>query len=171
MTLPLVALAGLSAFGGALAIGGWITDWLAPVTGTAHEHHLPAPAWAISLAVLAVVALGILLGLRMYAARAIPGETPADSSVSLFTRAGRTELYGNAVNDALVVRPTRHLVRTLVYVDGAGLDGFVAGVADRLGDAADTLRRLQNGFVRSYALSMLAGALVVLATLLAVTLA
>jgi NADH-quinone oxidoreductase subunit L len=171
MTLPLVALAGLSAFGGALAIGGWITDWLAPVTGTAHEHHLPAPAWAISLVVLAVVALGILLGLRMYAARAIPGETPADSSVSLFTRAGRTELYGNAVNDALVVRPTRHLVRTLVYVDGAGLDGFVAGVADRLGDAADTLRRLQNGFVRSYALSMLAGALVVLATLLAVTLA
>jgi NADH-quinone oxidoreductase subunit L len=171
MTLPLVALAGLSAFGGALAIGGWITDWLAPVTGTAHEHHLPAPAWAISLVVLAVVALGILLGLRMYAARAIPGETPADSSVSLFTRAGRTELYGNAVNDALVVRPTRHLVRTLVYVDGAGLDGFVAGVADRLGDAADTLRKLQNGFVRSYALSMLAGALVVLATLLAVTLA
>ncbi|HUS21366.1 MAG TPA: NADH-quinone oxidoreductase subunit L [Aeromicrobium sp.] len=171
MTLPLVALAGLSAFGGALAIGGWITDWLAPVTGTAHEHHLPAPAWAISLVVLAVVALGILLGLRMYAARAIPGETPADSSVSLFTRAGRTELYGNAVNDALVVRPTRHLVRTLVYVDGAGLDGFVAGVAERLGDAADTLRRLQNGFVRSYALSMLAGALVVLATLLAVTLA
>ena len=171
MTLPLVALAGLSAFGGALAIGGWITDWLAPVTGTAHEHHLPAPGWAISLVVLAVVALGILLGLRMYAARAIPGETPADSSVSLFTRAGRTELYGNAVNDALVVRPTRHLVRTLVYVDGAGLDGFVAGVADRLGDAADTLRRLQNGFVRSYALSMLAGALVVLATLLAVTLA
>jgi len=170
MTLPLVALGGLSAFGGALAIGGWITDWLAPVTGEAHEHALPAPAWAISLVVLAVVALGILLGLRMYAVRAIPGETPADQDVSIFTRAGRNELYGNAVNDALAVRPTRHLVRTLVYLDGAGLDGFVTGVADRLGDAANALRRQQNGFVRSYALSMVTGALVVLAVLLAVTL-
>ncbi|HUQ00470.1 MAG TPA: NADH-quinone oxidoreductase subunit L, partial [Aeromicrobium sp.] len=168
MTLPLVALAGLSAFGGALAIGGWITDWLEPVTGTAHEHHLPAPAWAISLAVLAVVAVGVLLGFRMYAARAIPGEAP--ERVSVFTRAGREELYGNALNDAVAVRPTRHLVRTLVYVDGAGLDALVTGFADRLGDAANALRRQQNGFVRSYALSMVAGAVVVLATLLAVTL-
>jgi len=171
MTLPLVALAGLSAFGGALAIGGWITDWLAPITGEAHEHDLPAPAWVISLVVLAVVAIGVLLGWRMYGARAIAGETPADQDVSILTRAGRTELYGNAVNDALAVRPTRHLVRTLVYVDGAGLDGFVTGVADRLGDAANVLRRPQNGFVRSYALSMVTGALAVLAVLLAVTLA
>ena len=170
MTLPLVALAGLSAFGGALAMGGWITDWLAPVTGEVHEHHLPVPAWVISLAVLAVVAVGVLLALRMYAGRAIPGETPPDEDVSIFTRAGRAELYGNAVNDKLAVRPTRHLVRTLVYVDGAGLDAFVTGVADRLGDAANALRRQQNGFVRSYALSMVTGALVVLAILLAVTL-
>ena len=79
--------------------------------------------------------------------------------------------HGNAINDKLAVRPTRHLVRTLVYVDGAGLDAFVTGVADRLGDAANALRRQQNGFVRSYALSMVTGALVVLASLLAVTLA
>lgn len=171
MTWPLIALAGLSAFGGALAIGGWITDWLAPITGESHEHHLPVPAWVISLAVLAVVAIGVLLGLRMYAARTIPGESPADDDVSVFTRAGRSELYGNAVNDKVVVRPTRHLVRTLVYVDGAGLDAFVTGVADRLGDAANALRRQQNGFVRTYALSMVTGALVVLAALLAVTLA
>ena len=107
----------------------------------------------------------------MYAAQPIPGETPSDREVSVFARAGREELYGNAINDSIAVRPTRHLVRTLVYVDGAGLDAFVTGVADRLGDAANALRRQQNGFVRSYALSMLAGALVVLATLLAVTLA
>jgi NADH-quinone oxidoreductase subunit L len=171
MTFPLVALAGLSAFGGALAIGGWISEWLAPITGEVHEHHLPAPAWVISLVVLAVVAIGVLLGLRMYAASGVAGETPADEDVSIFTRAGRTELYGNAINDKLAVRPTRHLVRTLVYVDGAGLDAFVTGFADRLGDVANALRKQQNGFVRSYALSMLTGALVVLATLLAVTLA
>jgi NADH-quinone oxidoreductase subunit L len=170
MTLPLIALAGLSVFGGALTFGGWITDWLAPVTGEAHEHHLPAPAWVISLVVLAVVAAGVLLGLRMYAARPVAGEALDDRAVSVFTRAGRNELYGNAINDTIGVRPTRHLVRTLVYVDGAGLDAFVTGGADRLGDAANALRRQQTGFVRSYALSMVTGAVVVLATLLVVTL-
>ena len=168
MTLPLVALAALSAFGGALAIGGWITDWLEPVTGEMHEHHLPVPVWVVSVAVLAVVAVGVFLGLRMYAAQAIPGETP--EKVSALTKAGREELYGNAINDAIAVRPTRHLVRSLVYVDGAGLDAFVTGIADRLGDAANALRRQQNGFVRSYALSMVAGAVFLLAVLLAVTL-
>ena len=73
MTWPLIALAGLSAFGGALAIGGWITDWLAPITGEAHEHHLPVPAWVISLAVLAVVAIGVLLG----CGRTPPAPSPA----------------------------------------------------------------------------------------------
>ena len=170
MTLPLVALAGLSAFGGALMIGGWITDWLAPVVGEAHHPHLPVPAWVISLVVLAVVAVGVVLGLRMYAARPVAGESPDDRDVSIFTRAGRNELYGNAFNDAVAVRPTRHTVRTLVYVDGAGLDAFVTGCADRLGDVANALRKQQTGFVRSYALSMVTGAVVVLATLLAVTL-
>jgi NADH-quinone oxidoreductase subunit L len=170
MTLPLVALAGLSAFGGALMIGGWITDWLAPVVGEAHHPDLPVPVWVISLVVLAVVALGVVLGLRMYAARPVAAEAPDDRAVSIFTRAGRNELYGNELNDAVAVRPTRHTVRTLVYVDGAGLDAFVTGCADRLGDAANALRKQQTGFVRSYALSMVTGAVVVLATLLAVTL-
>jgi len=170
MTLPLVALGALSGFGGALAIGGWITTWLAPVVGEAHEHELPAPAWVISLAVLAIVVIGVVLGFRKYAGSPVASEAPDDRDVSFLTRAGRHELYGNDLNDKLVVRPTRHTVRTLVYVDGAGLDALVTGFADRLGDLADLLRKQQNGLVRSYALSMVTGALVILATLLAVTL-
>jgi NADH-quinone oxidoreductase subunit L len=50
------------------------------------------------------------------------------------------------------------------------LDAIVTGFADRLGDLANLLRKQQNGLVRSYALSMVTGALVILATLLAVTL-
>jgi len=119
--------------------------------------------------VLGVVAVGVALAYRQYR-DPIAGETPADSSVSFLTRAGRHELYGNAINDAVAVRPTRHLVRALVYVDGAGLDAIVTGFADRLGDLANLLRKQQNGLVRSYALSMVTGALVILATLLAVTL-
>ena len=96
---------------------------------------------------------------------------PADSSVSIFARAGRHELYGNELNDAVVVRPTRHLTRFLVWFDGKGVDGFVTGVADRLGDTSQFLRKPQTGYVRSYALTMFGGVAVLVLALLAVTLA
>ena len=167
MTWPLIALAALSAFGGALAIGGWITTWLAPVVGEAHHPEMPLPPWVISVAVLAVVIVGVTLGFRRYAGPHVAGETPPDAEVSFWTRAGRRELYGNAFNDAVAVRPTRHTVRTLVFLDGSAVDGLVRGLADRLGDSGAALRSLQTGFVRSYALAMVGGALAILVGLFA----
>ena len=117
------------------------------------------------------VAVGAALGFFLYSRQPIAGEMPADSLVSIFARAGRHELYGNELNDAVVVRPTRHLTRFLVFLDGKGIDGFVTGLADRLGDASQALRKPQTGFVRSYALSFFAGAVVIVLALLAVTLA
>jgi NADH-quinone oxidoreductase subunit L len=167
--VPLILLGAASLVGGLLYLSHWITDWLEPVTGHAEHHEPLIPEHLMLPIVLAVVAIGVALAVRQYR-DPIAGETPADSSVSWLTRAGRHELYGNAINDKLAVRPTRHTVRTLVYVDGAGLDAIVTGFADRLGDLANLLRKQQNGLVRSYALSMVTGALVILATLLAVTL-
>jgi NADH-quinone oxidoreductase subunit L len=169
MTWPLIALGALSLVGG-LALAGWIGDWLAPVVGEEPHENLPAPAWVISGGVLLVVIIGIALGYRLYGLRPIAAEMPADGEVSLFARAGRHELYGNELNDAVVVRPTRHLTRWLVFLDGKGVDGFVTGLADRLGDASQALRKPQTGFVRSYALSIFGGAAVVVLALLAVTL-
>jgi NADH-quinone oxidoreductase subunit L len=71
----------------------------------------------------------------------------------------------------VVVRPTRHLTRFLVWFDGKGVDGFVTGVADRLGDTSQFLRKPQTGYVRSYALTMFGGVAVLVLALLAVTLA
>jgi NADH-quinone oxidoreductase subunit L len=170
MTYPLIALGALSAVGGAFAIGGWIEGWLAPVVGEAPPEDLPAPAWVISGVVLLVVVAGIAIGYRTYGREPIAAEMPADSAVSVFARAGRHELYGNEINDAIAVRPTRHLTRLLVFLDGKGVDGFVTGLADRLGEASQALRRPQTGFVRSYALSMFAGAFVLVIAALAVTL-
>ncbi len=171
MTVPLIALAALSVLGGALAIGGWIGDWLAPVVGEAHHEELPIPAIAITLLVAATVAVGVALGYFLYGTRPIAGESPADGSVSAWSRAGRHELYGNELNDAIAVRPTRHLTRFLVWFDQMGVDGLVTGVADRLGDTSQFLRKPQTGYVRSYALMMFGGAALVLLALLAVTLA
>ena len=171
MTVPLMALGALSVLGGALAIGGWIEGWLAPVVGEAPHEDLPLPALVISLLVLAVVLIGVAVSYVLYTREPIAGETPADSSVSFFSRAGRHELYGNEFNDAVAVRPTRHLTRFLVWFDHMGIDGLVTGVADRLGDTSQLLRKPQTGYVRSYALTMFGGVLVIVLALLAVTLA
>ena len=171
MTVPLMVLAAASALGGLLLLGNWIPDWLAPVVGEVPEEDLPISAPSISLIALLVVLIGVAAGFLLYGRRPIAAETPADSSVSVFARAGRHELYGNELNDAVVVRPTTHLTRFLVWFDGKGVDGLVTGIADRLGDTSQLLRQPQTGYVRSYALMMFGGAALVLLALLVVTLA
>ena len=47
------------------------------------------------------------------------------------------------------------------------MDGAVGAVATTVRAASDRLRLLQNGFVRTYALSMFGGAVLVLAVTLA----
>jgi len=171
MTIPLVVLAALSLLAGLMALGGWIEEWLEPAAGHTEHHELAVPVIVITLIVLVVVAAGVALAWLTYGRREIAAETPADSEVSVFTRAGRAELYGNNVNDALVVRPATHLTRALVWVDAKVVDGLVTGAADRIGEVSGELRKPQSGYVRSYALMVLGGALVVLLGLLAVTLA
>jgi len=51
------------------------------------------------------------------------------------------------------------------------VDGLVNGTAAALGGSSGRLRRLQTGFVRSYALSMLGGSVLVIGALLAVVFA
>jgi NADH-quinone oxidoreductase subunit L len=171
MTWPLIALAALSALGGVLLLGDWITEWLEPVTGHAEHHELAVPAIVLTLIITLVVALGVAAAVVFHRREPIAADSPADREVSFLARAGRHELYGNEINETLVVRPTRHLTRFLVWFDGKGVDGFVTGVADRLGDTSQFLRKPQTGHVRSYALTMFGGAAIVVLCLLAVTLA
>ncbi len=176
MTTPLVVLAALSVLGGVLVLGGWIEHWLEPVVGATEHHELAVPAWGMSVIVTLVVAVGVALAWATYDRGAfgrgpITQVAPSDGDVSVLSRAGRHELYGNTVNDVLVVRPVRHLTRVLVFLDAKLVDGLVTGLADRLGDTSQFLRRPQTGYVRSYALSILVGSLVVVLALLAVTLA
>ena len=56
-------------------------------------------------------------------------------------------------------------------MDNKGIDGIVNGTAALLGGTSGRLRRLQTGFVRSYALGMLGGGIVVIAFLVAVSFA
>jgi NADH-quinone oxidoreductase subunit L len=169
MTVPLIVLAALSVLGGAFLLGDFIVDFLAPVTGTAEHEDPPLPALVITLIVVAVVAVGVAAAWFLVGRRPVPREAPQD--VSFATRAARADLYGDAINDGLVVRPGLDLVGGLTTFDRVGVDGAVEGGSAAVGGISGVLRRVQNGFVRSYALSLLGGALLVVLALLAVNLA
>lgn len=163
MTTPMVVLAvGSVGAGALLAVGSALADWLAPVVGSHHEQP-PIPVWAITTATLAVVVVGVAVAYRRYAALQIPVTAPTD--VSGLTVAARRDLYGDAVNEAVFMRPGAGLTRSLVTVDDRGIDGAVNGLAALVGGVSSRIRRLQTGFVRSYALAMFAGAALVVATM------
>jgi NADH-quinone oxidoreductase subunit L len=169
MTFPLIVLAALSALGGLMLLNDWIVDFLEPVTGTAVHAEPPIPAWAVSVLVLAVVAVGVGIAWFLVGKRDVPRTAPSD--VSFATRAARADLYGDAINEGVFMRPGDRFVGGLTHFDDHGVDGFVNGTGRAFGGMSDTFRRVQTGFVRSYALSLLGGALLVVLALMAVNLA
>ncbi|WP_079767784.1 NADH-quinone oxidoreductase subunit L [Mycobacteroides abscessus] len=164
MTWPMLVLAvGSVAAGFLLSLGGALQNWLAPVVGI-HHGELPVPGWVISAITVAVVLCGVGIAYRIYRAD-IPETAPQGSALTV---AARRDLYGDAFNEAVFMRPGKRLTRGMVLVDDRVVDGMVNGVASTLGAVSGWVRQLQTGHVRSYALSMCAGAAVVVAVLMAV---
>ena len=137
--------------------------------GDVEHHELAVAPIVLTLIITAVVAVGVALAWFLVGRPEVPRVAPA--KVSVFTRAARADLYGDAVNEAVFMRPGDRFVTDLVRFDDHGVDGAVDGTAAAFGGMSTRLRRWQTGFVRSYALSLLAGAVLVLAVLLAVNLA
>jgi NADH-quinone oxidoreductase subunit L len=168
MTVPLMILAVGSAFLG-LLLGptGAIQDWLEPVVGRGTDASPVINTTVLTVLTLVLVAGGIALAYVRYLRDAVPVVAPAGS---VFTRAARKDLYQDVFNEAVFMRPGQYLTRSLVYVDNRGVDGAVNGLAALIGGTSGRIRRLQTGFVRSYALSMFAGAALVVGALLLVRL-
>jgi NADH-quinone oxidoreductase subunit L len=168
MTVPLIVLAALSVFGGLMFVSDYIVEFLEPVTGHAEHHELGIPVIVMTVIIVAVVAVGVALAWFLVGKRDVPREAPQE--VSFVTRAARADLYGDLINDTLVVAPVGALTRGLDAADRGAVDGLVEGGAATVGGVSGLLRRVQNGYVRSYALSLLAGVLLVVLALLAVNL-
>ncbi len=163
MTVPMVVLAVGSAFLG-LVLGptGVFTHWLEPVVGEHGEEHPVLPVWLIMSLTLVLVAAGAGLAWLRYARDDVPEVAP---KASVLTRAARQDLYQDAVNEGLFMRPGIHLTRGLVFADARGIDGASSGLAALVGGLSSRLRRVQTGYARSYALTMLTGVVVVLGAL------
>ena len=169
MTVPMMILAVGSVFGGMLLLFvGDIEAWLEPVTGL-EEHHEGGISSNLLMAItLLVIASGAAYGWNKYGRRPVPAIAPTD--VSIFTRAARADVYGDAFNEAVFMRPGQYLTRALVWFDSKGIDGSIGALSAVIGGLSARGRRIQNGYARSYALSMLGGAVLIAFVLLLVRL-
>ncbi|BBC94313.1 NADH-quinone oxidoreductase subunit L [Streptomyces griseofuscus] len=164
MTIPMIVLAVGSVLGGAFfSIGDRFLKWLEPVTGHS-EGHSPVSAGEVTIATMVCLVIGVGIAWAQYGRKPVPALAPRGS---LLTRAARRDLLQDDFNHVVLVRGGEHLTRSLVYLDHSLVDGVVNGTAAGFGGLSGRLRRLQNGFARSYAVSMFGGAaLLVAATLL-----
>ncbi|GGS66744.1 MULTISPECIES: NADH-quinone oxidoreductase subunit L [Streptomyces] len=163
MTIPMIVLAFGSVFaGGFFAIGDRFVNWLEPVTGYDHGHSPLSAATVTGATVVALVA-GVGIAWAMYGRKPVPVVAPRGS---VLTRAARRDLLQDDFNHVVLVRGGEHLTRSLVYVDHSLVDGVVNGTAASVGGLSGRMRKLQNGYARTYAVSMFGGAAVVIAATL-----
>ncbi|MFJ8937952.1 NADH-quinone oxidoreductase subunit L [Streptomyces sp. NPDC102365] len=163
MTIPMIVLAFGSVFaGGFFGIGDRFLHWLEPVTEHAHGHP-PIGATTVTLSTMVVLVIGVGLAWLQYGRRPVPVVAPRGS---LLTRAARRDLLQDDFNHVVLVRGGEHLTRSLVYVDHTLVDGVVNGTAASMGGLSGRLRKLQNGYARSYAVSMFGGAAILIAATL-----
>ena len=166
MIWPMIVLAiGSVGAGAFLIINERLIDFLAPVTGAPAKPpgiFTPAGWGALGLLVVAVV-----IAWAMYGRRPVPAAAPAGRFPVV---AARKDLYGDAFNESVLMRPGQWLTRLSVYFDNRGVDGLVNTVAATVGGTSGRMRRLQTGFVRSYALAMFFGAALLVGALLLVRL-
>ncbi|MDF4254062.1 NADH-quinone oxidoreductase subunit L [Streptomyces sp. WMMB303] len=163
MTIPMIVLAFGSVFaGGLFKAGDAFVDWLEPVTAFEHGHS-PVSATAVTASTIVSLVLGVGVAWFQYGRKPVPALAPRGS---LLTRAARRDLLQDDFNHVVLVSGGTHLTRSLVYVDNKVVDGAVNGTAAGFGGLSGRLRRLQNGFARSYAVSMFGGAAVLIAATL-----
>jgi len=172
MTIPLVILAlGSVGLGGILAWVGF-DKWLAPVTQAGHGEHAAEtvmPAMVIMAITLVLVVLGAGLAWLRFGRKSavIPALAPAANGI---VAAAREDLYQDQVNHGLLVRPGQGLVQVASVLDENVVDGSVRGLAWLVLRSGKFTKMVQTGYARSYAATMVAGVVILLAIAIAVVL-
>jgi len=170
MWAPMALLAVGSVVSGFLFTqGDALRNWLAPVVEPieVHESELLSPA-VVSVLALVLVLLGVGLAVLKYLRSDVPVNAP--ENVSIFTKLARRDLLQDDFNEALFMRPGQKITHALVETDQVLIDGAVRGVARLAIGTGGALRTTQTGFVRSYAMWILLGAIGLIAAIWMVTL-
>jgi NADH-quinone oxidoreductase subunit L len=168
MTVPLMILAGLAVVGGLVGFpiikgANKFKEFLAPsITPLVHEVH--APAWfeiTMMMFAMAVAGVGIYMAYKMYLKRPdLPEKITA--KIPFIYNLVYHKYYVDELYDATVVEPIKNGSDFLWHgVDENLIDGAVNGSATTVGWLSSHLRKLETGFVQSYALAILIGAVLV----------
>ncbi|CAB4336777.1 unannotated protein [freshwater metagenome] len=164
MLIPISLLSiGSIASGYLFSRGDSLVNWLKPIVNPAGEQHLEEflkPIVVSSMAVFAVL-VGVSIAYFKYRGE-LAAEAPV--KVNLLTRAARRDLFQDDFNESVFMRPGQGLVKNLLNIDYLVIDGLVRLVGSISVGAGQTMRKLQNGYVRSYALMMILGVLSLLIT-------
>ena len=175
---PLVVLAVLSVIGGWFALPtfyqgpDYFANFLGPVLGAREAVEAGAEAAAhgleLILAGVAVAAatIGFIVAYRLYVSRPRRADELAQSMKRAYTIL-LNKYYVDELYAAAVVRPLLWLSTNVFWkaADVAGIDGTVNGIAHGAATIGDGLRHSQSGNTRSYAVWVVAGAIVVLAVI------
>jgi NADH-quinone oxidoreductase subunit L len=170
MTVPLLVLGALAVVAGfALSTftgeGGRFQGFLEPVLGhQAHEGTSAAAFW-LSAVATGMAAVGAGVAWLLYGSGRVDW-LAMRSRFATPWRALAERLYVDQVYEFFTVTLGRALAAFLaVTVDQRAIDGAVNGVAELVGNGARSGRRLQSGLVRTYALGVLGGAVLIVAFL------
>lgn len=162
MTVPLVILAVLATFGGALNLPvsnkyRFLENWLSPVFG----HALAASTISSSLrftlgaldGVFALIGIGLATSLWRRSA-----ENPSAEPALLRAGWGIDRFY-----DRAIARPSTQLSATFTdVIEVKVVDGAVMSLGGLVVVVAKIAKKIQSGYIRNYALYISVGALVIL---------
>ncbi|MEY2720065.1 MAG: dehydrogenase subunit [Bacteroidota bacterium] len=183
MTIPLIVLAVLSAFGGllgvphvighALHIPNLLEGWLEPIFAVSNEmlpkhtgdHTTVEIGLMVASSVLAVI--GIMYARSIYS-QGLSRATAMAEKMSGIYRMLLNKYYVDEIYHAVVAGPILAASRDFLWkiVDVIVIDGVVNGSAKSMGAAAGVLRRMQTGVAQNYALVMMIGIVIMLAMVL-----
>ncbi|MGI8823311.1 MAG: NADH-quinone oxidoreductase subunit L [Acidimicrobiia bacterium] len=158
MTLPLVALGGLSLVGGLIntPFKPVLEHILQPSFDLVERAHIPegVTPWVLAAVSVAAGVVGIAYAARRYLGETRPDETgPVWELVEQGYRVD--DLYGGTL-----VIPGRRGAEVLAFTaDAKVVDGAVNGTGRLVQVVSTLLRPLQTGFARSYVLGIVAGTL------------
>ncbi len=175
---PLVVLAILSVIGGWFALPAffqrpdYFANFLGPVFGVreAVEAGGEAAVHQLELILAGVAVVAALIGWAVAYWLYVSNPRKADDLAKSMRPAYTTLLnkfYVDELYAAFVVRPLLWLSTNVFWkaADVAGIDGTVNGIAHGAAAIGDTVRHSQSGNTRSYAVWVVAGAIVVLAVI------
>lgn len=182
MTIPLIVLAVLSALGGFLgipyALGFWFSHhpnflehFLEPIFKDANMilgyggHHLAATEYILMIVSVGIALLGIWLAYKWYyydekwtSPRKIAGNIKPVHKI-LWNKYFIDEIYFRAIVDPIITSSRSFFWK---FFDLKIIDGIVNGLATLTVELGERIRKIQTGFAQTYAIYMIAGAIILL---------